>query len=251
MSEYTVFPNAPIAEALLDIQVNLPSDVTLDDLARLQDQVRDRFPTKQERAFVSVQFGPGKGGRPEMAGQAGGIEGYLFFSAEPDATKVVQARLDGFGFSKLKPYETWEAFRNEAHELWDIYRTVARPVTVKRFGLRFINSIDLPRPFRDFGQYITTLPKIAEGVPSRVSEFFMRLVIPYPENDVTAIVTLATNAPQASEDVLPFIFDIDVYVDGDFDPTSEDIWETYEALRRIKNEIFFNSITADTRRLFE
>ena len=41
--------------------------------------------------------------------------GYIFASS--DERQIFQARLDGFSFSRLAPYDRWETFRDEARRL--------------------------------------------------------------------------------------------------------------------------------------
>lgn len=55
MSQYTVFPNAPITEALLDIRVELPKKIALSNLESFHDHIKQGFPEKQER--ISVKAG--------------------------------------------------------------------------------------------------------------------------------------------------------------------------------------------------
>src|SRR5688572_30820653 len=111
MPDVTRFPNAPITEALLDIRVKLPAEVTLTRLASFHDNVREQYPVKRERVRWegSIQFEPGI--VPEMRPPSGGPDGYLFTSA--DGKQIVQARLDGFTFNRLKPYDRWETFRDQ------------------------------------------------------------------------------------------------------------------------------------------
>ena len=249
MSEYSVLKNAPITEALLDIRAVLPPETDLERLAAIQEPVRDRFPLRQERSLLEVHLESKEGGETAVS-QAGGVDGYLFLSPEPDPTKVFQARIDGFSFSKLKPYQSWDAFRNEARELWNLYIAVAHPITVSRLGLRFINRIELPTTVREFSDYILTLPEIPQGIPPHVSEFFMRLVMPQPESEAKAIVTVATNLQEMNDRVLPLILDIDVFEEVQYEPHAEAIWHTFEHFRAIKNKIFFSSITKATKELF-
>ena len=50
MQEVT-FNNPPIVEALIDIKVDLPSDVNLEVLGQFHEKVRAEFPDKQSRMF--------------------------------------------------------------------------------------------------------------------------------------------------------------------------------------------------------
>ena len=56
MTKYTIFPNAPIVEAVLDIQVDQPERVTLEMLDSIYDIIKDRFPLKEQRK--KSQAGP-------------------------------------------------------------------------------------------------------------------------------------------------------------------------------------------------
>lgn len=51
--------------------------------------------------------------------------------------------------------------------------------------------------------------------------------------------------------MLPFIFDIDVIRNETSAPPFLDIWEKFEELRKMKNDIFFNTITPKAEALFQ
>lgn len=249
MSEYIVFPNAPITEALLDIRVQLPENVDLKKLETFYDSVKDRFPQKQERISIQAgfQFSPeGTTTLPPSSKQ----DGYLFRSTIEN--KVVQARLDGFTFNKLKPYEKWELFRNEASNLWDLYFNIANPIKVIRIALRYINRIEIPLPIKDFKEYILTTPEIAPKLPQGLAHFFMQLVIPNHEIGATATISQTMeNPPPAVFHKLPYIFDIDVWKETLHEGNKQEMWDEFEKLHIFKNEIFFNSITKKTEELFK
>lgn len=250
MTEYPIFNNAPITEALLDIQATLDPDVDLTTLARFHDEVRDRFPIRHEQSWFELQVAAEEDAALQVS-QSGGVNGYLLLTSDSNPTKVVQVRRNGFTFSKLKPYESWTKFRDEARELWQQYSNVARPMAVTRLGLRNINRIELPVPFRNSSEYFLTGPDVGPGIPHGVSSFFMRLVMPQVESSAIAVVTMAMDASQASTTSLPVVFDIDVSMeDVMYDPASDELWTSFEELRRIKNTIFFNSITDATKELF-
>jgi uncharacterized protein (TIGR04255 family) len=177
-------------------------------------------------------------------------DGYLFQSR--DGKRIVQARLDGFTFNKLKPYDDWNTLREEAKELWGRYVDIARPEVAHRIALRYINRIELPLPIPDFKDYVRTAPDIAPGIPQAVQNFFLRLEIPY-SSGALAILTETVQPPPdpASAQRLPLILDIDVIRAESFLPPYTDIWEKFEELRNIKNDIFFNTITPKAEELFQ
>lgn len=245
----TKLRKSPIAEALLDIRVNLPKETDLTKLASFQEKIKDRFPIRQTREEwkTSVQFK--KEQQPKILKPMGGPLGCLFLSS--DKKKVVQARLDGFTFNKLEPYEGWDKFITEARELWEHYIDIAVPLNVIRVALRYINRIEIPLPFDDFKDYILSTPEVAPGIPQGLDSFFMRLVIPEPETDNVAIVIQTFEPPHKDRKLLPLIFDIDTYREVTMKPDPKKIWEILRNLKDYQNSIFFNSITEKTLELFK
>lgn len=239
------FPNAPIAEALVDVRVTFSPPVDRGRLESLHDAIRDRYPIKQDRVQWRGQVLLG----PEVVQQAvgRGPEGLMFKS--PDERRIVQVRQDGYTFNWLKPYESWEALRAEARDRWEHYRDSLRPQIVTRLGLRYINRLEIPLPFDDFREYIKTAPDIAGRLPQGLSGLFMRLEIPHPTHDFVAIITEVMQPPIEGRR-LPLLFDIDIVGETTHEPSDPAIWETLEKMREYKNEIFFESMTPKAKGLF-
>jgi len=175
----------------------------------------------------------------------------VFFFRSPTDKKVVQARLDGFTFNKLKPYEDWEKFRDEGRELWGTYLDIANPIRANRISLRYINRIEAPLPFKDFNEYILTSPQVAPELPQALSTFFMRIQIPFNEQMALATIVQTMEEPTENQK-LPLIIDIDVVRQSNFTKdTFDTMWDEFGELRNIKNDIFFNSITDKAKELFK
>lgn len=247
MGERIVFPNAPITEALLDIQVVMPKNTDLSRLATFHDAVKESYPNKRERKSWKGGFQI-KEGHPEILEPQGGPDGYLFASS--DGKQIVQARLDGFTFNRLKPYDRWETFRDQARHLWQLYVPIAAPKQITKAALRYINRIEIPLPIRDFKDYIRTSPEIAPGLPQGLAKFFMQLAIPVPEIPAMALIT-QTIEPVTDTNKLPLIFDIFVFHKAAFKVNGEGPWDVFEKLHDLKNDIFFKSITDKAKELFQ
>jgi uncharacterized protein (TIGR04255 family) len=242
MANPETLAHAPITEALLDIQVRFPEDFEYESLASFQDTIKDRYPTRQVRMKWSAEL---KVERGELeAHREGGPAGYLFLS--PDGLQAAQARIDGFSFSRLKPYEDWSRFIAEAKPLWALYASLFSPSTISRIGLRYINRIEFPEAITDFKDYFLTTPEIAPGLPQGLANFFMRLEVPFIEFGALAIITQTIQGPADPA----LVFDIDVVYPRIVSPTSEDLWGIVENLREIKDQIFFKSMTEKSVELF-
>ena len=246
MAEYTVLSKAPITEALIDIRVKLPEDLKVDKLNSLYDAIASQYSERKERMRSEVRFDFKKGEPPKLtAGDK--IDGYLFISS--DKRQIVQARLDGFTFSRLKPYETWERFHDEAYRLWQLYVDITSPELITRAALRYINHMDIPLPIRDFSDYLTAPPIVPEDLPQGVSSFLTRVVIHEPSINATAIITQALEQI-IKPDFVPIILDIDVFRQIPDGMKREEAWKTIGELRHFKNRIFFKSVTEKLKGLF-
>ena len=242
-SQYPHLENAPIVEALLDIQVQLPEGKTIDELHVVFDKIKGKFPIEKKRYQFSssIEFKPLEK-VTEQGISTSHTDGYLFHSE--NKTKVFQARLDGFTFNKHKPYENWTALKKEAQELWDIYRDAAEPVSIKRLALRFINKIPLKAPF-DPSNYFRTLPSLAPDLDYGIFNLFSQISIKNKKIDAVANITEALETTDS--EFVNFVFDIDAFRFGDF--KEADIWNLFDELRDFKNEIFFKSLTPATLKL--
>ena len=235
---------------MLDIQVRLPDDF-VPRLEAVHDAIKERYPKRQERRRWHGRFQL-ENEAVSVEGGSVAVDGYIFRSA--DDHLAVQARRDGFTLNWLPPYDRWEAFRDEARRSWEVYREIVRPEIVTRLGLRYINKIGVPLPITSFTDWVLTAPEIAPGLPQGLRTFFMRLEVP-DETGAVAIITETLEPPEApteaSAAILPIILDIDAVRESEFPVEGEHVWDTFEHLRDLKNEIFFKSVTDKAKELFE
>lgn len=226
----------PILEALVDFRVVLPADIDLPQLATFQEAIRSGYPERQDRLVWTgeLTLAPGV----KVTGSEPLIRGYLFKSN--DLPHVVQASLDGYTFSRIRPYDSWEQMRKEAVALWKHYIAIAKPLKVTRIALRYINRIELPSNVQHISDYFLTYPVLAPKIPQLMSELYMRMVLP-DQGSRQAIVTISTDPTVLDKVVI--IFDVDVFQAGDFEIDNDTIWDAVDKLRALKNRIFFGSLT--------
>ncbi|MDQ2996792.1 MAG: TIGR04255 family protein [Chloroflexota bacterium] len=244
MSKELHYKNSPLTEAVIDLQVTVSEEVTLEALASMQSEQKHSYPTRRDQMYVEGQFSVD----PETP-PASGIRtqrGYAFLS--DDERQIFQARLDGFTFSRLAPYENWESFRDEARRLWTVYRAITKPQKINRLAVRYINRLDLPLPFDDFNQYLRTVPVVSPELPQALNSYFMQLQIPYEDLSATLILNQAL-LPLTDPDKVPILLDIDIFRDTDMAEGEESIWEFFEKLRSRKNDVFEACITEQMKEL--
>src|SRR5262245_59746108 len=102
------YNKAPITEALIDIRVELASELRFEDLQGIGSRVSSDYPTEETRSMGEgiIQFGAAVQATAQQKPWA------LLFR-NTNNTQVLQVRLDGFTFSRLEPYEDFEHLRDE------------------------------------------------------------------------------------------------------------------------------------------
>jgi uncharacterized protein (TIGR04255 family) len=237
---------APIKEGLIDLRVVLAEQTAVEQLDSLYPSISEDYPKKEllltggiEIRIDATEARTGPVNRRQT--------GYRYTSR--DGKHVAQFRVDGFTFSRLEPYETWEAMRAEAVRLWNLYSQAAKPIEITRVATRYINVLRIPLPITDFGKFMTAPPHVPDSLPQGVSSFLTRLVIHEPSLRADCIITQALEG--TAEEVADIVLDIDVIVKRAFDISRNEYWDVLEQLRHFKNKVFFASITERTAELFQ
>lgn len=161
------YAKAPITEAVIDIRLLIPQNFELTQLMHTHDGEDATYSVIEPLQSITGTFGFGPQG--QVASTNTHPLGYRF--KNPENTYAYQARADGFTFSRLKPYETWELFRDEAKRLWDKYQSVTNPQQIQRLALRYINQLDIPLPIKDFKDYFRTFPEVSPDLPQGLAGF--------------------------------------------------------------------------------
>lgn len=245
MAEIQHLEHAPIREALIDIRSAATTD--FDELGSAYKKFSDSYPTAeniQRREIGWTIIPEEKSGSIE---QQNSNIGYKYTSK--DGKYIVQFRLDGFTFSRLDPYETWESMRDEARRLWEIYTDVAKPETITRIAVRYINALAIPFPINDFKEYLTAPPEVPEGLPQSVAGFLSRIALKEPTINADCIFTQALE--DVKQNTINVVLDIDAFMLSTFNANELYFWENIEQLRSFKNDVFFKSITDKTIGLFQ
>ena len=238
------YDKAPIREAIIDIQIENSSSLTLANLEKVGILLPQGY-AERHRVMMGQLRGQLEAGVFTATASQDPM-GYAFVGGE--GKHVLQCKVNGFTFSRLAPYQTWEQFRGEAKKLWASYRQIVGALPVVRVGLRYVNQLDLPVPMRDFGDYIRSYPEISSDLPQLVAGFFMQVQI--PQEDLGAMLVLnEAIVPPSVPDVVSVVLDIDVFKQGLKLESDDDVWNIMDTLRLRKNLIFEGCITNNTREL--
>ncbi len=241
---------APIVEAVIDFRVLVREGIVADQFSGLRPRIGQQYDPPSPLHRVEARFGIERG-KAVVPTQVEAPVGWLYKS--PAQPAIAQFRVDGFTFSKLEPYTTWEEVFGEARRLWSIYVQVAQQVAqkleVSRMAVRYINRLRLPAQ-AELGQYLSAPPVLPEPIPQTVREFLTRVVVDAPERSISAILIQALER-SLDPSTVQVLLDIDAFRESPFPAEEPSLLQMFEQLRRLKNEIFFASLTERTVEMYE
>ncbi len=238
--------NAPITEAVFDIRTLTDRPISIDKLNEIHSKVKDELPIKEEISVLEAYFGVGPEGLKTSYEQQ--KPGFMFKSS--DRKNIFQAKVGGFTFNRLSPYVNWKSFSGDADNYWKIYSDIVKPTKVTRLALRYINKIELPYSTRNLDQYFNIGPDFSGKSSHKIQGFILRMNIVQPKNSFEAIVTMIKETDIEKKRKLVIILDIDTFQLADLSPNNPKVKTAFNHLRKYKNELFFNNITAKTKALF-
>lgn len=166
-----------------------------------------------------------------------------FSLTELEGPRIVQFREDRVTVSHVGAYGTWEDLEADSSVAFGRFVGAASPVALKRIGARFINRI--PMHDDDSFERLLTIPPqtIAELGSAKVTDFVRRQIISGLDMGFTGLLTVATVAPTPEESTNAILVDVDVFKEGAFSIVFDELRQQLATMRKIKNAVFFGSLT--------
>lgn len=237
------FDNAPIREAIIAIQIHDLPDSIVEELNKLPQDVKDAYPKSTP---ISMSRFVGEISPQKTAASAHQQPLGLQFNSS-DSKQLFQARLNGFSFHRLAPYESWKPFRDEAFKLWGLYRKVVGPVKIVNFSVRYVNTLVVPAPGL-LEDYLRVYPQLSPEIPQMLNNYYMRLDLPL-ENEgagdgiLTMTQTLLRSEPGTSSILLDNLF---MY--AALDVPDDTLWKRIDAVQAVKNRVFLATLTPEMQK---
>jgi uncharacterized protein (TIGR04255 family) len=238
---------APITEALVDLRATPSVDLADESVfVKLRERL-SRYPKHSVRRAFGARFEV-LAGQPQVpTARDEGLHGY-FFEA-PDTQEVAQFRIDGFTYNKLAPYTNGDAIIAEASRLWAVHVEVACPLSVHRIALRYINTLRLPAA-DDLSRYLTRVPMAPAGAPGGIQSYLSR-VETFDAASGHRAITTETLRPGMPPGLVDVVIDIDAFRIGEFSTDWAQMAPAVNALRDLKNRVFFGSIMEEAAERYE
>ncbi len=235
---------APIVEAIISIDIGPPlSDDLLAAVEAASTAISEDYPESEPLRHMQFQFGVGPGSSPLTQQSVQQDFGRKHVSS--DKRQLVVFQRNGFSFSRLPPYQRWGSFRDEAKRLWSVFRSATGPVPIVRFGLRYINRVSIPigQPVNQFLKLYAELPDNPDGSPRVKNSSYLRVDSMLTEIPAGYLIVQQATLPPEREEAETLSLDFDISITPPAAVTEEYVWETLETARRVKNQLFLDSLT--------
>lgn len=233
---------APIVEAVIHWTARAQNPIELEALQRALAEKLPMYPRTNAvqgyrfKAKLSAENDP-----PVADGQREGFLGLRLTSN--DGLYIVQFLRDGLVFSRTKPYEHWEPFRDAAKQAWQAFVEIAAPLEIQRLGVRFINHISTATP-ANLPDYLREPPTCPSNLP--LTEFVYQSMFGVPGHPFGVRVIKVMQPPMPELQQISGLFlDIDVFSTKALsnDPTALD--DVLVRMRWLKNKVFFTLLTEE------
>lgn len=252
MAQARFLPRAPATEAIIDLRTQPAEHFSIEDYSRLPAELVADYPDPKPislQEFGVTAHADGRIGESKVMDH--GCVGRRFTST--DNKHIVQLRKDGFTFSRLAPYTSWEDVWSAAEGWLAYYLETRGPVEVQRLAVRYINRLPLPAPDGgvEMKRYLVAPPNVPPELNVFIDGFVNQVQVADPDGRIRATLTQAMSPTLPGErDVVPVVLDIDVFEIGPFLADLAYLRTRFAALRNYKNRLFFASITEDAANLF-
>ena len=251
MSETLILSRAPIVEAVLDIDCDMPPGWNLAALeAPAREAFRDPYAKFRLQLIDEHQIEDRGDGPPTVSGRRGILA--LQFLQE-DQKQVVQVRAQGFSFNRLTPYSTLDDYLPEIQRTWHLFVNLASPIQIRVVRLRYINRILLP--LTEGHIRLSSYLRMSPEVPPEAGLVFagclnQQRAVDEATGDEVSIV-LASQLLE--KDALPVILDISAA--NRAGAAKPDDWgpilSRITVLRALKNRVFRSILTDECLKLFQ
>lgn len=236
--------NAPIVEAVIDFRV-LPGEGTSPDrFASLESTIGMQYSHALPMQSVEAQLTLNS----ERAPSSNTVTAPIGWQYRADSM-VAQFRVDGFTFSKLERYTTWNEVFSEALRLWAVYVRLAEPAQIVRIAVRYINRLQVPVPAR-INDYLEAPPVLPPPISQQLRQFLSRFAIDDITRNASAVIVQASE-PMIGPAAIALLVDIDAFKENlAIAPDTAGLPEMFQQLRDLKNDIFFGLITERTAEIY-
>lgn len=236
MSKFKTLKTTPIKEVILGISFDGETDIDQIERFTTSDWISKRFDKQQESRNTKITLGDGGESKTTTSKDGWVLRNNL---DESGIEKSLQVRFGSINYHLVNGYVPLSELIDELKEYWDQFSKNLDGISISNISIRYVNFI----PIGDDDCIEDYLNVYVENPFNENSPHgFANLKFKIKNTNVRLVTTRAK-----IDHKLGIVLDYTLTHTCD----DNDAFITFKELRKLKNEVFFKSITEKTLKLYE
>lgn len=242
-----IYSYPPIVEAVVEIRTN--HTLKNDEQESVATRLKSRFPEFTKLNEINFEFNQDK--QHDIKIDQTGIR-----LTSSDAADIVMILPQSIVVSRQAPYLGWDTFCENVIYVWKRWHKAIDNKPIVRIGARYVNRIDIQFDDNDqinVNDYLTIYPADSIYIgKSLMTNYLVQFTKQTPYPDWSFNISSQIQQPPPIINMMSLILDIDVYYQKNelFIKNNDNLKDLLMEARKIKNEIFQQSITPKAEKLF-
>ncbi len=247
------YSNPPIVEAICDFGLADRGKWNSTVPGKFHDRVKDFYNgSVEEQHQLQAQVKVSPAGELQIGSPPSGTRTLMY---RADRSMLAAVRPNGFGVHCLRPYCGWDKFRTRIDSDSEMYFDIIGSPALERIGLRYINSIILPK-LPDLTDYFTIAPQRSSLQNQPVHQFLFRTTSRVDiEDKRTCLVNTTLGDPLSYGTNFggpAVVLDIDIVLNAGTQPIPPAQRMTIvDAMKTLQRNAFEGAIKQPCRELFQ
>ncbi len=243
------YANPPITEVACEIEFTDDTEWDSAIPGLIYAKAQERFPTREQRVknLISISSTKKKSleGKPEIKRK----EFTVFLNQ--DETTFIQVGTRNLSINQLKPYTSWNDFKQNLKYIFDLSQSVIKFDKIKRISLNYVNiiTIAISGGTLKLENYFELRPFLGKNLPEDHANFIIGCTFPFSERRDVCKVRLLDIVPQ-SENAITFMLDIDYFLAIPQSISAHEVLEWAEMAHKEIEKIFEGCISESLKESF-
>lgn len=241
-SKWPILRNPPVILAIFQIRF---ISTNIDDLNKMianDKAIKLKFPNRNENYHynIGVQGTPVPGVSMKAKADTK-INSYIYSTSDQKKKLIIEK--ESITFVDENHYLGWDEFKQEVLEYLHSLSEQLKDSLIIRTSIRFVNKFSFDSFSNSLEYFSKTISTESEVIYPLLKSAF-RLEVQIPETDIIAIINHALEPKGLNQ--LDYFFDIDTLDNRQFKFDMPLISSSLEAIRTVKNKIFFDTVKQKT-----
>ena len=243
------YANPPLVEVFTEFFFETPEAREWDwfIIPKLYSRLRKTFPTRRHIRSVGVQFKMEPARGVQELQRLGPPTPRHQFSSE-DGKTLVQVGENLLVVNQLPPYYGWERFKPLVLKCFEAYCSFAKPDSVARCALHYIDKVDVPKTEFRVEDYFNLYP-VLPGTDPLTNLAMAFEVGGAGEGDILAAAF--RQHPSANPGGTSFLLQFDYVATKPIQPSLESVDKWLETAHDFASRYFRSTITQECEKLFD